>query len=46
VIEGLRSLILDGFVLSKLLECVGVIVGAGAMLTALSLRALQAYGRD
>ena len=46
VIEGLRSLILDGFVASKLLECFAVIVGAGILLTGLSLRALANYDKD
>ena len=46
VIEGLRSLILDGFVASKLLECLAVIVGSGILLTGLSLRALANYDKD
>lgn len=46
VIEGLRSLVLDGFVATKLLECFGVILASGAILTGLSLRALANYDKD
>ena len=46
VIEGLRSLVLDGFVASKILACVAVIVVSGVVLTSLSLRAIQAYDKD
>jgi len=46
VIEGLRSLILEGFVASKILACVAVIVVSGVLLTFLSLRALASYDKD
>ena len=46
VIEGLRSLVLDGFVASKILACVAVIVVSGVVLTGLSLRAISRYDRD
>ena len=46
VIEGLRSLVLDGFVASKILECLAVIVVSGVVLTGLSLRAITHYDRD
>jgi len=46
VIEGLRSLVLEGVVLSDLAACVGVIVGAGVLLTWASLRALAGYDQD
>ena len=46
VIEGLRSLILDGFVATKLLECAAVILASGILLTGLSLRALANYDKD
>ncbi len=46
IIEGLRSLVLDGFVASKLVECFAVILASGAILTGLSLRALAHYDKD
>jgi ABC-2 type transport system permease protein len=45
VIEGLRSLVLDGWVASKLLICGGVIVVTGLLLTWLSVRAIENYDR-
>jgi ABC-2 type transport system permease protein len=45
VIEGLRSLVIQGWDLDKLAVCVGVIVVMGAVLTALSLRAIATYDR-
>ena len=46
VIEGLRSLILEGFVLQDVLVCLAVILGAGALLTFASLRALANYDKS
>jgi ABC-2 type transport system permease protein len=45
VIEGLRSLILDGWVADKLLLCIGVTVATGLILTLLSLRTIERYDR-
>jgi ABC-2 type transport system permease protein len=45
VIEGLRSLVIEGWVLDKLALCMLVIVAMGAVLTALSLRAIATYDR-
>ena len=45
VIEGLRSLVLEGWVLDKLAICCGVILLTGIMLTWLSVRAIDAYDR-
>jgi ABC-2 type transport system permease protein len=45
VIEGLRSLVLEGWVLDKLAICLGVIVITGLVLTWLSVRAIDAYDR-
>src|SRR5881275_34613 len=45
VIVGLRSLVIDGLDAGKLAACMGVIVGLGAVLTALSLRAIATYDR-
>ncbi len=45
VIEGLRSLVINGWDLAKLAACVGVIVALGVVLTALSLRAIATYDR-
>jgi ABC-2 type transport system permease protein len=45
VIEGLRSLVIEGWVLDKLALCVLVIVAMGGVLTALSLRAIATYDR-
>jgi ABC-2 type transport system permease protein len=45
VIEGLRSLILEGWVVDKLLLCIGVTVATGVILTLLSLRMIERYDR-
>ena len=45
VIEGLRSLVIDGWDVDKLAACVGVTVAMGVVLTALSLRAIATYDR-
>ncbi|MBV9214157.1 MAG: ABC transporter permease [Actinobacteria bacterium] len=45
VIEGLRSLVLQGWVLDKLAICLGVIVATGLVLTWLSVRAIEGYDR-
>jgi ABC-2 type transport system permease protein len=45
VIEGLRSLVLEGWVLDKLAICLGVIVLTGIVLTWLSVRAIESYDR-
>ena len=45
VIEGLRSLVLEGWVLDKLAICFGVIVVTGLLLTWLSVRAIENYDR-
>jgi ABC-2 type transport system permease protein len=45
VIEGLRSLVIEGWDLDKLAACVGVIVAMGVVLTGLSLRAIATYDR-
>jgi ABC-2 type transport system permease protein len=45
VIEGLRSLVLEGWVLDKLAICCGVIVVTGLVLTWLSVRAIDSYDR-
>jgi ABC-2 type transport system permease protein len=45
VIEGLRSLVIQGWDLDKLAGCVAVIVVMGTVLTALSLRAIATYDR-
>jgi ABC-2 type transport system permease protein len=45
VIEGLRSLVIEGWEIDKLAVCVAVIVGLGALLTGLSLRAIARYDR-
>jgi ABC-2 type transport system permease protein len=45
VIEGLRSLIIQGWDLDKLAACAVVIVAMGTVLTALSLRAIATYDR-
>jgi ABC-2 type transport system permease protein len=46
VIEGLRSLVIEGWEPGKLAACVAVIAGLGVLLTALSLRAIATYDRD
>jgi ABC-2 type transport system permease protein len=45
VIVGLRSLIIDGWVLDKILVCIGVILVMGVALIGLSLRAIETYDR-
>jgi ABC-2 type transport system permease protein len=45
VIEGLRSLVLEGWALEKLGICVGVIFVTGVILTVLSVRTIEAYDR-
>jgi ABC-2 type transport system permease protein len=45
VIEGLRSLVLEGWVWHKLGICLGVIVLTGIVLTWLSVRAIDNYDR-
>jgi ABC-2 type transport system permease protein len=45
VIEGLRSLVIEGWVLDKLALCLLVIVVMGGVLTGLSLRAIATYDR-
>ena len=45
VIVGLRSLILDGWVLDKILVCLGVTLAMGMVLIGLSLRAIETYDR-
>jgi len=45
VIEGLRSLVLEGWVLHKLAICMGVIVATGLVLTWLSVRTIENFDR-
>jgi ABC-2 type transport system permease protein len=45
VIVGLRSLIIDGWVIDKILVCLGVIIAMGIVLIGLSLRAIKTYDR-
>ena len=45
VIVGLRSLILDGWVVDKILVCLGVTLAMGVVLIGLSLRAIETYDR-
>ena len=45
VIVGIRSLIIDGWVVDKILVCLGVIVVMGVVLIGLSLRAIATYDR-
>jgi ABC-2 type transport system permease protein len=45
VIEGLRSLVLEGWVLDKIAICVGVIIATGLLLTWLSVRTIENYDR-
>jgi ABC-2 type transport system permease protein len=45
IIEGLRSLVLEGWVLQKLGICLGVIILTGIVLTFLSVRAIDTYDR-
>jgi ABC-2 type transport system permease protein len=46
VIDGLRSLVIEGWNAGKLAACIGVIVALVAVLTALSLRAIATYDRS
>jgi ABC-2 type transport system permease protein len=43
VIEGLRSLVLEGWVPGKLAICAAVILATGVLLVSLSVRAMKAY---
>jgi ABC-type polysaccharide/polyol phosphate export permease len=45
IIEGLRSLVLEGWVWHKLAICLGVILVTGLALTWLSIRAIERYDR-
>jgi hypothetical protein len=45
VIVGLRSLIIDGWVVDKILVCLGVIIAMGIVLIGFSLRAIRTYDR-
>jgi ABC-2 type transport system permease protein len=45
VIEGLRSLVIEGWDLDKIGACLGVTLAMGIVLTALSLRAIETYDR-
>lgn len=45
VIQGLRSLVLDGWDAGKIGLCIGVIVALGLILTAFSVRAIENYDR-
>ena len=45
VIVGLRSLIIDGWVIDKILVCLGVTLAMGVVLIGLSLRAIRNYDR-
>jgi ABC-2 type transport system permease protein len=45
VIVGIRSLIIDGWVVDKILVCLGVILVMGVVLIGLSLRAIANYDR-
>jgi ABC-2 type transport system permease protein len=45
VIVGLRSLIIDGWVVDKILVCLGVTLAMGVVLIGLSLRAIANYDR-
>jgi ABC-2 type transport system permease protein len=45
VIVGIRSLIIDGWVVDKILVCLGVILVMGVVLVGLSLRAIRTYDR-
>jgi ABC-2 type transport system permease protein len=45
VIVGIRSLIIDGWVVDKILVCFGVILVMGVVLIGLSLRAIATYDR-
>ena len=45
VIVGLRSLIIDGWVVGRVAVALGVIIAMGVILTALSLRTVARYDR-
>ena len=45
MIDGLRSLIIDGWELRQLAVCFGVIAAMGAVLTLPRLRAIRDYDR-
>jgi ABC-2 type transport system permease protein len=45
VIEGLRSLVLEGWVVHKLAICLAIIFATGLVLTWLSVRAIERYDR-
>ncbi len=45
VIVGIRSLIIDGWVVDKILVCIAVILVMGVVLIGLSLRAIRTYDR-
>jgi ABC-2 type transport system permease protein len=45
VIDGLRSLVIEGWNVDKIGYCAAVIVGLTALLTTLSLRAIANYDR-
>lgn len=45
IIEGLRSLVLEGWVWGKLAVCLGIIVVMGLVLTWLCVRAIENYDR-
>ncbi len=45
VIVGIRSLVIEGWQPGEILLCLGVSLALGAILLALSLRALASYGR-
>ena len=45
VIVGIRSLIIDGWVVDKIFVCLGVILVMGVVLIGLSLRAIKTYDR-
>jgi len=45
VIVGTRSLVIDGWQPGRIAVCLGVIVGLGLLLTALSLRTIATYDR-
>jgi ABC-2 type transport system permease protein len=45
VIVGIRSLVIDGWDIGKIAVCAGVIAVMGAVLTGLSLRAIDRYDR-
>jgi ABC-type multidrug transport system permease subunit len=44
VIEGIRSLILDGWVAEKLLACIVVTLAVSVVVLGLSVRSIRTYG--